>query len=381
MKLFKKILIGAVALGLVFATPSAALAWDHPNKPAAQEAFQKLLGLGYTPQAAAGVLGNAETESGFNPGIVQAGDPTWINSVKDDPCNPGYTQPGGKAIGFFQWDAGRGLNMLCYMKENNKQWDTVDSALHYMTEGEVIKNGNPWSPGYSFDELKAMTDVRGAVDYFMRGWERCGQCHEQRRYDAAEGIYSDFKDLGPLELGDSPGKESKKIDVTKGGKMVVDEWGLTGMPDKIEWSGAQDIKEASRDDLSFAEQFAVSNLGEDLKLADIGWTDWANVGVSFVGLMTMMWGMFILFGMVFDKANVFINISLTKILTFGRLEYEPDPDMHSKETGKTGAGGFIKRSALAIVIGLVLVSGVMTGLVNDAILAIQQVESNLRSGK
>lgn len=345
---------------ILLGMPSAAFAWDHPNKANAQEAYQKLLGLGYTPQAAAGLLGNAETESGFNPGSVQAGDPTWLNSVKASPC--GTTNPGGEAIGFFQWDGGRAVNMLCHWSKEGKKWDTIDSALQYIE----IENSqaNQFGPK-GIDGFKKMTNVREATEYFMSNWERCGQCHAERRYIAADGIYADFKDLKPIKLGESASSEKAKSKEkhSAGGGAVLDEWELKGMPQKPKWADGTKIEDKSSKDLSSGDNYAIQQIKEDLTNNKKHWVDNLNVGVSFVGLLIIIWGLFIWLAGIFDHVNNFIKIDLVKKLTFGRFEYTSDPDMLEK--GMLNGKGVFVRGAGAIVIGLVIISGVMMGIISD----------------
>ena len=142
---------------------------------------------GFTPECAAGILGNAYQESGVNP--------------KSD---------GGAAAGLFQCEKSTGnfQGLIDFAKSRGKDWTDLESQLlyalqdlpadfdtytglspHYYDTGEWCW----WPDKMSFDEYKKVNDVAKATEIFERVHERASLPNMPRRIEAAQGYYNQFK--------------------------------------------------------------------------------------------------------------------------------------------------------------------------------------------
>ena len=140
----------------------------------------KLKGAGYTKAQIAGVLGNFELESGFNPRVNEGGKVGAPLGVG------GY--------GFGQWTGGRQTGLVNFAKQ--QKMDPGDPNLQakfllYELEGP---------------EKKAAAYLRGAVSpeesarRFLTDFERAGIPKTKQRQEAARAIY------GKLGFLDQPGQ-------------------------------------------------------------------------------------------------------------------------------------------------------------------------------
>ena len=148
----------------------------------------KLKGAGYTKAQIAGVLGNFELESGFNPRVNEGGKVGAPMGVG------GY--------GFGQWTGGRQTGLVNFAKQ--QKMDPGDPNLQakfllYELEGP---------------EKKAATYLREAVSpeesarRFLTDFERAGIPKTKQRQEAARAIY------GKLGFLDQPGQ----VPIAQGGQ-------------------------------------------------------------------------------------------------------------------------------------------------------------------
>lgn len=179
---------------------TAAQVWTHsaPNSNAAQianarEMWNFFRSRGYSEQATAAIMGNAQEESALNPAQWQYG--SYVGNR-----NLGY--------GLFQWDpAARYWDTYC----NYYGYDRTDGYYQCLwVDTQTIGGieGNQWigvvSPT-SWDAFKVSTDSAGDLAYaFCRNWER-GNWEELRRTNATYW-YNYFHDVppGPDPPGPTP---------------------------------------------------------------------------------------------------------------------------------------------------------------------------------
>lgn len=144
--------------------------------------------LHFTPEAAAGIIGNLLQESG-------AIDPRQIQN------------DGGGGKGILQWDATRWGRMLSWARENNKDPFKLETQLEWMTI-EMKQRG-------TFNRIKGLTDVRKAVELFEKDMEDAGVPMMEKRYKYAADAYASFFAAGnPISLGNMIG--TTVIDEFKG---------------------------------------------------------------------------------------------------------------------------------------------------------------------
>ena len=121
-------------------------------------AYATFIGLGLTPEAACGIIGNMQQESGLKP--------TAVN-------------PNGGATGLCQWKDGRLTNLKSYASSLGKDWTDVETQCKWAWEEALGKdpttksllNKNCGGP----EGFKALTDLKKAVDLWRKCFERCGE--------------------------------------------------------------------------------------------------------------------------------------------------------------------------------------------------------------
>ncbi len=126
---------------------------------------------GLSDFAVAGIMGNARWESSFNP------------TVRGKGMGPG----GSDAIGIFQWgENDRWKNLVNWAKSKNlNPWDydtQLKFAWHEMQTSEKA----------TIPALQGATSASDAAEKFRSVYERSRNT-EQRRKDAAEGYYKEYK--------------------------------------------------------------------------------------------------------------------------------------------------------------------------------------------
>ena len=152
-----------------------------------------ILEAGYSKEAAAGVLGNIEAESGF----------------KVDAIEGGYTADNG-GIGLCQWTnyprasgKGRNANLKAYASSKGKEWTDEMAQIEYLIF-EITPGGSPDGlikyalatyHGYSPDDWKNATTPEDAAIAFCWTFERPGVPRMDPRTQAARKYYEQFKDL------------------------------------------------------------------------------------------------------------------------------------------------------------------------------------------
>lgn len=137
---------------------------------------RRLLSEGYTRGQAAGVLGNFQLESGFNPRINEGGKVGAPLGV------------GGFGVG--QWTAGRQKNLINFAKQKGLDPGSIDAQADFL----IHELKGP--------EKRADASLRGAVSpeeaarRFVVDYERAGIPKTEARQKAARAIY---EKLGTLD--------------------------------------------------------------------------------------------------------------------------------------------------------------------------------------
>lgn len=130
---------------------------------------------GFSPEAAAGIMGNLQQESGLNP--------TAVNSSSG-------------AFGIGQWLGGRKTNLFNYAKNNGMDPNSIDAQLNFMWQ--ELNGGDPTTASIlnkkhgGLDGLMGMTDVNAATNAFEGAFERSGGSAMQKRRSYANDFYNQF---------------------------------------------------------------------------------------------------------------------------------------------------------------------------------------------
>jgi len=136
--------------------------------------WNNLRAVGMSAAQAAGVMGNMQSESGFNPFIIQGGGTSM---------NP--ADAGGGGYGLVQWTPGSKL--LNYLGGRPPSIATEIQALAAQLSGK-----GPSPEGYAGQMLRAATSPRAAAEAFLKYYERPLNPDAPWRLDQAENIYKQF---------------------------------------------------------------------------------------------------------------------------------------------------------------------------------------------
>lgn len=147
---------------------------------------------------------------------------------------------------------------------------------------------------------------------------------------------------------------------------LIREWDLIGMP-VLEGLPDQDqVEFADRDELSLTEKINLSHITAAKANNSIMVSESLGKVLMFIGILVILYSVFLLIALLFDWVNGFIDFSLLKILTLGRYrlvsrEYFEENkligyDKYTHQTNVTPLSCFI-RIIVVFIIGILLVSG------------------------
>ena len=156
-----------------------------------------LLDAGYSEEAAAGVLGNIEAESGFNPGAVN---------------------PSSGAFGLAQWLGGRKDKLFAYCDELGVEHTDADAQIAYLI-AEITGNGQcnasfQYMSAYSdeYNNWKNATNPEDAGTNFCRWFERPAttvaavkRYYSKKRCNYSRQWYDRFHGKDPSTYTPTPG--------------------------------------------------------------------------------------------------------------------------------------------------------------------------------
>ena len=154
----------------------------------AEKVFRYLVDKeGFTPEAAAGVIGNLMQESGVNPKSRQLG--------------------GGPGRGIMQWtESERWASLSAWANNSGKDPWALETQVEWMIK-EMKSYG-------TYNRIKGVTSYKKAVELFESEMEKAGTPNYQRRYQFAADALASFSGGagGPgIALGKGYGSEGSKI--------------------------------------------------------------------------------------------------------------------------------------------------------------------------
>ena len=146
----------------------------------AKKVWDYLKQKGFTDEAAAGIMGNLQQESGMN---------------------ASSHQKGGPAKGLCQWEGGRWTNLQKFAQQRGKsEWDLdtqLDFMLHELDGGDATTASQLKKKCGGLEGLKKLTNVGQAADAFEQSFERAGKPMMEKRYAYANDYYSSLKGSSP----------------------------------------------------------------------------------------------------------------------------------------------------------------------------------------
>lgn len=140
---------------------------------------------------------------------------------------------------------------------------------------------------------------------------------------------------------------------------LVAEWELEGMPEKSKMSLSQTaLTLPSKSNLTIGEAYSVSLTKQNIELArEADAYDKARVCLVFIGLVLITYAMLLFISMIFDRVNTFLDFSLVKVVTFGKLEYSPYEKDIGNGVGRSNTSKLVISIVVVLVVGMFLVSG------------------------
>ena len=147
-----------------------------------EKVWWALIDAGYSAEAAAGVLGNIEAESGFNEAAIEGGS--------------------GAGFGLCQWTGGRRTQYEAYAASKGVSVSDLDTQIEFLL-GEITPGGgaNGYARyqlssynGYSASDWKNASTPEDAAIAFCWSFERPGIPRMDVRTSAARRYYNQFKD-------------------------------------------------------------------------------------------------------------------------------------------------------------------------------------------
>lgn len=148
-----------------------------------EKVWFSLRSLGINEYAVAGVMGNIEGESSFNPNAIESN---------------------GEGIGICQWSFGRKEQLKKYAQSKGVEWSDVDTQIEFLI-GEITKGGgaNGYANfqmsgthyGYTYNTWYNAKNTDDATEAFMAVFERPDMtvAHTDRRKESAKKYYEEFK--------------------------------------------------------------------------------------------------------------------------------------------------------------------------------------------
>lgn len=228
---------------------------------------------------------------------------------------------------------------------------------------------------------------------FIDGWDNSGECiigdsgrPGMKWSDYYEKAGTRFKYVNVYESvsGNACNKRdsiysdvslNKDIEMSKKDKAVMErlksEWELVGMPKSFKLSDAvNDVPLPG--ELSIAEQNKVVEIKDNMNVNKMKWYDYAHIGLSFLGLCVILYGVLLGVAYLFDKSNNFIDLRLLYILTLGKCEVWNESLGVSPGRGVSGTMYCDNRYIIRVivvteVIGFLIISGKILSLIGDII--------------
>lgn len=156
-----------------------------------QKIYNYLVAQGITPIAAAGIMGNMQAESHFDPSIEQTPG-AW-----EDMSSLNINQGGKGGVGLVQWDGGRRPNVITYMKGlglTDADFHIASDKLLSAELGYVMHELQTDYKDSTFTPIQAATDPGNAAFIFHKGYEGSsdGPDKIKGRMDNAVSIYGTY---------------------------------------------------------------------------------------------------------------------------------------------------------------------------------------------
>lgn len=346
-------------------------------------AYKHLKSLGFSDAAAAGVLGNANAESTFDPTLVQSGM-RYTSSMRSAlnegrGCEymreiDGIKSQGTVGVGFFQLDGTRRTAQFCWIKSQGKKWDDLGAQLTYALKNDIEQNDPFASTAYrnqfiknycndepvscggildsfkDFEGFKKMTDPEKAAVTWMGIWERpsfkASTNHAGTRAIVAKEIYNKYKGTGGEAISGASTGDGAGSGGSGAGFKEVSECELEGMVCPKGFDGADVPEQKTNKDLTIEERKALANGQEYADATKRPVAQWAAKGIAFIGYLMVVWSIILAGATLVDSTNMVSEPFLLRWATLGKLEFNAEDD------AQTNTRVNFKRAMIRIIIAL-----------------------------
>ena len=395
---FKKYILTGLLL-LATAVPSITAyagysSWEQvpvDKKENAKAFFLSLREEGVSSEVAAAMTARANSESGFDPFMLEGGQSGWDKRLQapesDDAPAYGFLQmqdrrPSGrlgKMLAFVEnFEGGKGtsdpkVSAKAQAKAALEEFKSHDIFSSYPVKSEggtaVVTTTGVSYPidlkeyGYkepidSFEKFKSLKDAKLAtLVWTMSAVRPAGWAYVNSYKNDFAMIDPILKEFGGLSVDGSP--ESDKVDADLGSDGLPKEWELVGMSKRRYLYESQNKIELPNGDsgLSVKQRQHLASIKEDVTSVDgFNLIVFLRTLVAFVGILFFAWAIFLIVAYLFDRSNIFFEISLVSILTMGSVTVMA---LDESDARRANTSLIARRAILSLVIGYVLVAGVM----------------------
>lgn len=398
LKRFKKYILTGLLL-VATAVPSITAhagysSWDQvpaDKKENAKAFFLSLREEGVSAEVAAAMTARANSESGFDPFMLEGGQSGWDKRLQapeyDSPKAYGFLQmqdrsPGGrlgKMLAFVeQFEGGKGtsdpkVSARAQAKAALEEFKSHDIFASYPVEasgdGAVVSSTGTYYPinikeyGYkepinSFEKFKSLKDAKLAtLVWTMSAVRPSGGAYAGSYKNDFAMIDPILKEFGGLSVDGS--SNSDKVDADLGNDGLPKEWELVGMSKRKYIYESQNKIDLPNGDsgLSVKQRQHLTSIKEDVTAVDgFNLIVFLRTLVAFVGILFFAWAIFLIVAYLFDRSNIFFEISLVSIMTMGSVTVMA---LDESDARRANTSLIARRVILSLVIGYVLVAGVM----------------------
>lgn len=367
--------------------------WDQvpaDKKENAKAFFLSLREEGVSKEVAAAMTARANSESGFDPFMLEGGQSGWDKRLQapesDDAPAYGFLQmqdrrPSGrlgKMLAFVeQFEGGKGTSdpkssARAQAKAASEEFKSHDIFASFPVKDEggnavVTTTGvsypiNLREYGYkepidSFEKFKSLKDAKLAtLVWTMSAVRPAGWAY-------ANSYKNDFAMIDPIlnEFGNLSvdGSSNDKVDADLGNDGLPKEWELVGMSKRRYLYESQNKIELPNGDsgLSVKQRQHLASIKEDVTAVDgFNLIVFLRTLVAFVGILFFAWAIFLIVAYLFDRSNIFFEISLVSIMTMGSVTVMA---LDESDARRANTSLIARKTILSLVIGYVLVAGVM----------------------
>lgn len=398
LKRFKKYILTGLLL-VATAVPSITAhagysSWDQvpaDKKENAKAFFLSLREEGVSPEVAAAMTARANSESGFDPFMLEGGQSGWDKRLQapEGDSAPAYgflqmqdRRPSGrlgKMLAFVeQFEGGKGtsdpkVSARAQAKAALEEFKSHDIFASYpvkdvggtavVTTTGVSYPINLTNYGYkeqidSFEKFKSLKDAKLAtLVWTMSAVRPAGWAYASSYQNDFAMIDPILKEFGGLSVDGS--SNSDKVDADLGNDGLPKEWELVGMSKRKYLYESQNKIDLPNGDsgLSVKQRQHLASIKEDVTAVDgFNLIVFLRTLVAFVGILFFAWAIFLIVAYLFDRSNIFFEISLVSIMTMGSVTVMA---LDESDARRANTSLIARRVMLSLVIGYVLVAGVM----------------------